>query len=61
MVIIINNKVQIYSYTEHYNIQIIIYMNGISINRPVVGGGDSVGNMYKIIIIQQQISTQQSC
>ena len=49
MIIIINKKVQIYSYTEHYNIQIIIiiYMNGISINRRC--GGGSVGNMYKII------------
>ena len=58
MIIIINKKVQIYSYTEHYNIQIIIiiYMNGISINHWCVGGMGSVGNMYKIIIIQQQLA-----
>ena len=30
-------------------------MNGISINRRC-GGGGSVGNMYKIIIIQQQLA-----
>ena len=59
MIIIINKKVPIYSYTEHYNIHIIIiiYMNGISINRRCGGGGGcSVGNMYKIIIIQQQLA-----
>ena len=28
-------------------------MNGIYINRRVGGGGGSVGNMYKIIILQQ--------
>ena len=43
MIIIINKKVQIYPYTKHNYIQIIIiiYMNGISINRQ----GGSVGNV----------------
>ena len=31
-------------------------MNGISINRRCGGGGGSVGNMYKTIIIQQQLA-----
>ena len=57
MIIIILKKVQTYSYTEHYNItNNNNYIHEWHIHKSSVWGGGSVGNMYKIIIIRQQLA-----